>query len=558
MRLHKNSSPSRDRAMQIYKWLVGAAAFFCLGGCMKVGPNYHPPETKMPDTFIASSSETQKSPENNGNQPVIDAATWWQALDDQELNSLIDRAIKANPDIGIALYRLQEAREQEVIVMGGALPFGEASGGGGWGNGSDLSRGRAPNALYSSDNAKVPVTYDVKGKKTTTTVTFNQVTDVIGFDFRWELDLWGKYRRAIEAAKYDTQAAIEIHNYVLISVIADVARAYVDMRAYQMQLAVLLQNIDVAREYLDLTQKRFDNGITNELDLTLAKRQFATLQAQKMPLVEQIHAAQNVLAVFLGQFPEDLVKELEKPAMIPPLPEKIQAGLPLDLLRRRPDIRAVERTLAGATARIGVAEGDLFPHVSIVGSDGWQQLALGQTAGAPTSITTSVWSFGPSAGWALLDFGALDALVEIADLRTCEALLLYKKTVLNAVSDVDTSIGSYAAQQERLRSLGEALTASQLAVSLATQRYDRGLTDALNVVDAERQEYDLEAQYVLSQKEEADQFIALYKALGGGWEQYQSFPPVRTPLPAVLAAFKRLTEPDETKKCEWVVERPTP
>jgi outer membrane protein TolC len=150
----------------------------------------------------------------------------------------------------------------------------------------------------------------------------------------------------------------------------------------------------------------------------------------------------------------------------------------------------------------------------------------------------------------LLDFGTLDALVDVADLRTCELLVKYKKTVLNAVLEVDTSIGAYAAQQDRLSNLDEALTASHRAVSLATQRYDRGLTDFLNVIDAERQEYDLELQYVLSQKAAAEQFIALYKALGGGWEQYQSFPPIRKPLPAVLAAFERLLDSDETKKCE--------
>ena len=527
--------------MQTCKWLLGAVACFCLGAC-SVGPNYHPPETKMPDNFVASSSEAQKSAENNGNQPVIDAAKWWQALNDQELNSLIDRAILANPDIEIALHRLQEARAQEVVVMGGALPAGALTGGGGWGTGSDLSRGRVPNVLYSGDNSTI-------NQKT----KYTQITDVLGFDYGWELDLFGKFRRAMEAAAYDTQAAIDIRNSVLISVIANVARAYIDMRAYQMQLAVLLQNIDVAREYLDVTQKRFDIGITNELDLTLAKRQFAALQAQNMPLVAQIHASQYVLAVFLGQFPEDLVKELEKPGMIPQLPEKIQPGLPLDLLRRRPDIQEAERELAGATARIGVATADFFPHVAIVGGNGWQQQGLGVSP----PYTNAIWSVGPSISWSLLDFGALDALVEIADLRTRETLVRYKKTVLTAVSDVDTSISSYAAQQERLRSLGEALTASQRAVSLATQRYDRGLTDALNVVDAERQEYDLEAQYVLSQKEAADQFIALYKALGGGWEQYQSFPPIHKPLPAVLAAFKRLLETDDLQK-QPAVENPAP
>lgn len=541
--------------MQACKRLVGAMACFCLGGCMTVGPNYHPPEPKMPDNFIASSSETQKSAEKNGGQPVIDAAKWWQALDDQELNSLIDRAIRANPNIEIALDRLQQARTQVAVVIGEALPQAGFSAGGGAGTGSDLARGgHVAGGLAAAET-------------TTNKGNLKQVNYIVGFASAWEIDLFGKYRRAIEAAKYDTEAAIAAHDFVLISVIADVVRAYVDMRALQMQLAVLKRNIAVVQEYVNLTKERFDRGITNELDLALAQRQFATLQAQTMPLVYQINAAQYVIAVLLGQFPEDLAAELQKPRMAPQLPEKIEPGSPLDLLRRRPDIREAERELAGATARIGVATADLFPHVVLLGGFGLEGGGLGPpvanatknnpnpvagwVGGGLPNIISPIWSLGPSIGWSLLDFGTLDSLVGVADLHTRELLVKYKQTVLNAVLEVDTSIGAYAGQQDRLRNLDEALTSSHRAVSLANQRYDRGLTDFLNVIDAERQEFDLELQYVLSQKEAAEQFVALYKALGGGWEQYQSFPPIRKPLPAVLATFERLLEPDETKKCEW-------
>jgi NodT family efflux transporter outer membrane factor (OMF) lipoprotein len=551
--------------MQTCKWLVGAVAWLFLGGCA-VGPNYHPPETKMPDNFIASSSQTQKSAENKGNQPVIDAAKWWEALNDQELNSLLDRAIRANPDIQIALYRLQQARTAVAVAVGTALPSAGFSAGGANGTGSDLSRGgRVAGPLAAAET-------------TTNKGNLKQVEYIVGFASAWEIDFAGKYRRAIEAAKYDTQAAIAIRNFVLVSVIADVVRAYIDMRAFQMELAVLQKNIAVAQDYVNLTQERFNRGITNELDLALAQRQFATLKAQEKPLVEEVSAAQYVIAVLVGQFPEDLAGELQKPAMLPQLPEKIEPGLPLDLLRRRPDIQETERELAGATARIGVATADLFPRVVLLGGFGWEggevgpatytvsTVTVNKKTGKKTTTTTTlsgsgggvlpniispIWSLGPSIAWPLLDFGTVDSLVDIADLHTCELLMRYKRTVLNAVQEVDTSVGAYAAQQERLHSLEEALTASQRVMSLATQRYERGLTDFLNVIDAERQEYDLEEQYVTSLREAADQFIALYKALGSGWEQYQSFPPIRKPLPAVLAAFERLLNPDETKKCEW-------
>jgi NodT family efflux transporter outer membrane factor (OMF) lipoprotein len=481
----------------------------------------------MPQGFIASpgSSKTAGTTANKINEAVVDPAKWWEALKDPELDSLVGRAVKGNPDIEIALDRMQEARMEEAVVLGTALPEMEAGAGGGIGSGSDLSRGRASYPLVSADRTE----------KT------GQITNVAGFDAAWELDLFGKYRRRLEAAKYDSQAALAARNAVLISVIADVARAYVDLRAFQMQLAVLEKNMKTSRDYLDLTRERFERGITNELDVTLAQRELSTLAAQKEPLVAQIHAAQYVIAVLLGKFPEDFGDELEKTAMIPELPEKIDAGLPLDLLRRRPDIREAEREVGSATARIGAATADLFPHVWLTGGAGIQ-------VSASPNIASAIGSFGPALSWALLDFGTLDALVNIADLRGKEALASYKQTVLGAVREVDTSIESYAAQQDELKNLDAAVEAALRAVSLANQRYDRGLTDSLNVIDAERQEYALEAQYVSSRQAAAEQFIVLYKALGGGWEEYQSFPPLRKPRPAVLAAFERLLSPDDSPR----------
>jgi NodT family efflux transporter outer membrane factor (OMF) lipoprotein len=513
--------------------LLGAAVFWCLAGC-EVGPNYRAPKMTMPASFTSGSPPIRQKADWNGDgqsyKPVNDAAKWWRGLHDQELNSLVARAIQNNFNIEIALERMQEARMQEAVITGTALPVAGVFAGGARGTGSDLARGRVPPSLVSAENT---------GK-------LKQVTDIVGFDAGWELDLFGKYRREIEAAKYDTQAAIAARNAVLISVIADVTRSYVDMRGFQMELAVLLKNIDVAQQYLNLTQERYSRGITNELDVTLAERQLASLQAEKMPLVSQINAARYVIAVLLGSFPEDSAKELKRSGLIPSLPEKIDAGFPPALLKRRPDIHEAERELASATARVGVATADLFPHVVLIGSAGMQGQGLGVT---PVS-SSFIWSSGPSVSWSLLDFGTLDALVNVADLRTREMLANYKQTVLNAVEEVDTSISSYESQQDRLQNLTTALTASQRAVSLATQRFDRGLTDSLNVIDAEREEYLLEDQYVIAQRTAAEQFIALYKALGGGWEDYQSFPPIRRPQPAIIAAFTRLLSSDVTNKTQ--------
>jgi len=490
-----------------------------------VGPNYRRPEVKLPDGFIAASETSDAAARSKA---AIDPATWWHALNDPQLDSLIDRALQANPSLEIALTRLQEARTFEAAVSGQALPVLNASAGAARGTGSNLARGRASPPLVSA----------------TDTSGLDHITQVFGFDAGWEIDVFGRYRREIEAARYDSQAAAAARNAVLVTVVADVARAYLDMRGLQTQLAVLRENIRTAQKLLEIVQARYERGITNELDVTLARRQLATLQAQLEPLAAQIKAAQYAIAVLLGQFPEDLAKELAKPELIPQVPEKIDAGLPLDLVRRRPDIQEAERLLAGATARIGIATANLFPRFALTAGAGYQ----GQGLGVTPVTNEFIWSAGGAATWPLLDFGVLDAFVDIADLRTHEQLVYYKQTVLRAVQEVDGAITTYAAQQDRLRNLGEALLASQRAVSLATQRYDRGLTDFLNVVDAERQQYDLQEQYTASQTAVAEQFVALYKALGGGWEQYQSIPPIRQPQPAIIAAFRRVLYPEDPLK----------
>ena len=456
----------------------------------------------------------------------VDLAQWWRSLQDPELDSLIERAIKANPDLEIALTRLQEARTQLAAVTSDILPQVGAGGGAAHGTGSDLARGRAPQTLVAAENT---------GK-------LSQVQQLVGFDAGWELDLFGKYRREIEAAKYDTQAAAWTRNAVLISVVADVARSYVDMRGLQMRLAITREDVASAQQFRDLVQTRYDRGLTNELDLALANRELASLKSELAPLLAQINAVKYSIAVLLGQYPEDLITELEKPGLIPALPLQVEPGIPLDLLKRRPDIQEAERQLAAANARIGVATADLFPRVALTAGVGTQSSRIGNVPGS------HIWSVGPSVYWPLLDFGSLDALVSVADLKTHEQLVSYQRTVFDAVRDADTAIGNFAAEQDRLKNLDVAMVASERAVSVASQRYDRGLTDFLNVVDAERQEYELENEYAATQQSAADAFVSLYRALGGGWEQYQGVPSIRRSLPAVMAIFRRLAVSEESAK----------
>jgi outer membrane protein TolC len=204
-------------------------------------------------------------------------------------------------------------------------------------------------------------------------------------------------------------------------------------------------------------------------------------------------------------------------------------------LKRRPDIQQAERQLAAATARIGVATANLFPQVGVVGAIGSQSQGLGTTPSAAKHI----WSLGPAAIWPILDFGALDAQVDIADLNARSKLSEYRKAILSAVQEVDTALRAFSADQEKMDKLGDAVVAGQRAVDLANARYDRGLTDFLNVVDAERQFYDLQEQFAQAQVAQGEEFVNLYKSLGGGWQNYQAVPPIRLPQPAVIAGFRR-------------------
>ncbi|MGA2710614.1 MAG: efflux transporter outer membrane subunit [Steroidobacteraceae bacterium] len=490
------------------------------------GPNYHTPKSDMPPSYasqpaatsMAANSETAAA--SAAAAPGVDLASWWRALNDEELDALVDRAVKSNLDLAIALDRLQQARTFEAVVLGNALPEVDASAAAGRGTGSDLTKGLASPVLRSAD----------------TSAGLQHINTIAGFDAVWELDLFGKYRREFEAARAETQAARAARYDVLTAVVADVVRGYIDLRGFQVRAGILHKADDVLRESLRLVTIRYQRGITNELDVALATRELATLDAEIAPVEAQVRAAEYTLSVLVGEYPENMIQELSKPDLIPSMPAATAPGVPLDLLKRRPDIQQAERELAAATAQIGVATANLFPQVALAGAIGSQAQGWGTTP----QISKHIWSFGPGAIWPLLDFGRLDAEVDIAGIEAHASLLNYRKTILNAVQQVDTSVDAYVAEQARIDQLTTAMIAGQRAVDLATERYDRGLTDFLNVVDAERQFYDLQEQYAEAQVTEGEQFVRLYRSLGGGWENYSQVPAIRRPQPAIVAAFRRV------------------
>jgi NodT family efflux transporter outer membrane factor (OMF) lipoprotein len=432
-------------------------------------------------------------------------------------------------DIEAALARVQRARIQEVVVIGAALPQVGISAGIAAGtrvDGLDVTKGRVANSLRAGSSTT--------GLKT--------LSEIVGFDGGWELDIFGKYRRLLEAARDNTEALAELRHAVLITVIADVVRSYINIRGFEARLEFARDNVATAQKTLDIVQTRFDRGLTSEFDVTLAKRQLAVLQARPSDLTAAIRDARSRMAILLGTYSEEIAAELRRRRGIPRIPDYLRPGLPLDLLRRRPDIRQAEREVAAATARIGAATADLFPTVSVTAGFGAQGGPRLTDATTPP-VRGPIWSIGPSGYWPVLDFGRLDAVIIAQELKTHELLVNYKKAILVAVAEVNNAIANFRAARQRLKDLQTALAESRRTVDLALERYDRGLTDFLNVLDAQRQQFEIEQQSVLAQEAVAIQFVLFYKALGGGWERYDALPPIPEPQPAIAAAIRRLSDP---------------
>jgi NodT family efflux transporter outer membrane factor (OMF) lipoprotein len=491
-----------------------------LSGCA-VGPDYLIPRVGAPAMFTTGSiGRSDKAPVSvlqTGSPAIV---RWWALLKDPQLESLIERAIVANPNIAIAADHIRAARANEVAVRGLALPDFGASAGAGRGTGTNSTKSRVSGPLNAATN----------------TSGLDEITHVAGFDAGWEIDFFGKNRRAYEAAQDATDVAIEQRRAALVSVVAEVARAYIATRGIQTRIKVSMANIARAQRTLDLMKTRFDRGLTNELDVRLASRQLATLKAGLAPLSADEYAGCARIAVLLGTYSGGICEEMRDARNVPATPDHLKTGLPVDVIRRRPDVRAAERQLAVETARIGVAVADLFPRVAITAGGGLE----GQGLGVVPVITKSIYSVGPTLYWPLLDFGTLDSLVHMQQLQADAQYLTYKQAVISSVEEANVALARYRAGMATLQSLRKAVEESKGAVDLASERYDRGVTDSLNVLDAERQYDELNLQYAQAKADAATAFVAVYKALGGGWEMFEQDLPAPRARPAIVAAFDHL------------------
>jgi multidrug efflux system outer membrane protein len=333
-----------------------------------------------------------------------------------------------------------------------------------------------------------------------------------GFDATWELDLFGRVRRSVQAASAQVGSVEATRFDMLVSVIAEVARNYFELRGVQNQLAVARKNADVQTETLKITQSRLDGGRGTDFDVSRSRSLLNLTLSTIPPLEAAIQKTIYRIAVLTGQEPTALITELSTPEPLPSTMPALPLGDPAALLRRRPDIRAAERSLAAATAQIGVATGDLFPRVTFIGSIGFQAdtfAGLGKSGG-------DRWNFGPRITWAALDLGRVQARIKAADARTEAALASYERTVLTALEETEGALVDFGREQSRRQFLQTSAEASQKAADLAHQRYEGGVTDFLSVLDAERTLLEAQDRLASSQTLTATAFVAVYKALGGG------------------------------------------
>ena len=451
-----------------------------LTGCIKVGPDYVKTDPMPPAAWQA--------PLNGGlatEQADPQAlAEWWTALKDPLLTRFIHQAITGNLDLKQARARLLQARARRNISGAGLFPSLDLSGTATKSR-SSMERGGTESNLYS-----------------------------IGFDAGWELDLFGGVQRAEEAAQAQMEASREDLHDVLVSLLAEVALNYIEVRTYQTRLQIAQANLTAQKETFELVKARYQGGLTTELALQQARYLVAGTRAQIPGLHTGLIAASNQLAVLLGLPPGSLMAQLQRQEPLPALPLTLAVGIPADTLQRRPDIRSVERQLAAQTARIGAATAELYPSLRLSGSVGLEALSADRLFRSGSRTST----FGAGLSWPVFDAGAIRANIHLQTALQEETLAKYQATVLTALKEVEDALVAYAREQERNQALQETADAAGQAALLSEIQYKAGLTSFTEVLDSRRSLFSFQDQLALSTGTMTANLVRLYKALGGGWD----------------------------------------
>ena len=475
-------------AFRLWVWAIAAS----LTACTTVGPDYQQPEANLPARWT-------ETPGTIRSAPTVVPHSWWTLFSDPVLDSLITRARAANLDLRIAETRIREARAHRGLTAATSSPS--------LGTGGSYSNSRSSENIPSGG--------------------VSQDLFRASFDAGWELDIFGGTRRQIEAADATFAATVEDRNDVLVTLEAEVARNYLELRTNQQRLAIARDNIRIQELTAALVRHKLEIGLGGELEVAQATAQLALTRSEIPSLESATSQTIHQLALLLGQQPHSLKAELAQSSGIPPVPPQLPIVLPSELLRQRPDIRAAERKLAAATATVGAAIAELFPRFSLSALIGLQSTSLANLVTASSQF----WSAGPAVQWSLFDGGRTRAAIAISEARRDQAQVTYVKTVLTALVETENALVAYAREQEKHKMLGEAVASGQQAMTLAKGQYEAGLTTFLNVLLSEAALYQSQDKLTQSDQRLALNMVALYKAMGGGWQTGTIGP--TTAIPAV-------------------------
>jgi len=457
-----------------------------LSGCAPVGPNYQKPDIKTPDAWHEAISREMAKQSDTSLQ------TWWKIFDDPALNHLIEQARQSNLDLKIALSGIAASRARLGIVSGQELPSANALG--------SVSR------FKHSDNGAFKQMAPPNGFD-------GQNMFAVGVDAIWEIDVFGRIRRQVEAAGAEYEASIEDYRDVLVTLFGEVALAYVEIRACQRRIQCAEANAVIQRKMLDLTRARYNSGIASKLDTAQAMSNLANTEAAIPPFRIRLNSIINRLAVMVNVNAETLHEKLGKPRPIPLARENIGIGVPADLLRQRPDIRMAEKQLAAQTALIGAATADLYPRFAISGFFGLETGSFSEMGGG----SSLAWGIKSPIKWNFFSGGKTRSKIAFHKEIAQQDLFKYKDTVLKAIEEVKNAIVAHSQEKIRRNWLLAAVAATREAVDLVIVQYETGLTDFNNVLVTQKSLFNQQDELVSSQANVVLDLIRIYKALGGGW-----------------------------------------
>jgi NodT family efflux transporter outer membrane factor (OMF) lipoprotein len=489
---------------------AGLVAATALAGCT-VGPDFKRPDWASPASWFSGPKEAVIPPPSIPVADPIDA-DWWTLFHDPVLTGLERRVAAENLDVKVAGVRLAESRAQIGIARAALFPTLNA-------NTSYVRQQASNNGIF----AIIPSAAGANGASGAPGSSTGGVTgqglqpfDLFqgGFDASWEVDLWGGVQRSVESANASNEAANEAKRSVLLASLAEVARDYIALRGVQTQLQIARDNVGTARQSLSLTQQRAAGGVTTDLDVANASAQLRTTLSQIPTLEQQEAQLINALSLLLGQPPNALRADLVIRAPVPPVPPRVPVGLPSELARRRPDVRQAEAQLHAATADIGVAQANFYPSLNLTGSFGLQSLQFAKIFDA----NSKQYALGPGLTIPIFQGGQLRSTLQLRQAQQQEAAVNFQKTVLQAWHDVDNALTAYKSEQTRRDELVQAVSDNQRALVLAQSRYQLGVADFLEVLTAERSLLAAQLQLADSTTTVSSNLVALYKALGGGWE----------------------------------------